>query len=138
MDQKQQEVRNEKLKYWTPIVEQCEKEWQEYETKADWCRQHNVNISLYYYWRSVIKYTKATEEAASSGSEMQKEDFVDVTGIVNSYSSSTDKEAVGNNDQKPAAQDAEAMIEVNNCRIYLYPNVRRETLAMLTEVLHVC
>jgi hypothetical protein len=139
MDRRQQEIRKEKLQYWTPIVEQCDKEWQEYETKQDWCRKHDVSISHYYYWRSVIRYTKAMQGLELSGSEadVTKEDFVDVTGIINSSSPSADKDPADHSSQLPAVQNAEAMIEVNSCRIYLYPGIRRETLAMLAEVLHV-
>lgn len=137
MNANQQLIRDEKLKEWEPIIDQCDKEWKGYGSMARWCKAHDVSVPNFYYWRDVIydlrgipRLTKTkTEPGVTAG------DFVDVTSVVNSYDPSRQSRSP---DQNGPGAAPEIMMECGKCRVYLYSSVHRETLAMLAEVLHVC
>lgn len=139
MDAHQQQIRDEKLRQWEPIIDQCDKEWEEYGSKAAWCRAHDVAISIFYYWRGIIFGLRGIPSQAKPKKEPEPgvtaDDFVDVTSVVNSYDSSGHS---GPSEQRSPGTAPEIMMECRKCRVYLYSSVHRETLAMLAEVLHVC
>ena len=83
MDKKQQMVREEKLRYWRPIINAYENRETKLMSIAQWCREHEINASLFYYWKNVIRETDASNRKASSGSVPETENFVDITDIVN-------------------------------------------------------
>ena len=83
MDKRQQMVREEKLRYWRPIINAYENRETKLMSIAQWCREHEINASLFYYWKNVIRETDASNRKASSGSVPETENFVDITDIVN-------------------------------------------------------
>ena len=145
MDKKQQMVREEKLRYWRPIINAYENRETKLMSIAQWCREHEINASLFYYWKNVIRETDASNRKASSGSVPETENFVDITDIVNGQAR-PDVNTIGS---EPGTADApgrpggpavspEVILETRSCRLYLYSSVRRETLSMLKEAFHVC
>lgn len=145
MDKKQQMVREEKLRYWRPIINAYENRETKLMSIAQWCREHEINASLFYYWKNVIRETDASNRKASSGSVPETENFVDITDIVNEqarpYVNTIGSEpGTADDPGRPGgpAVSPEVILETRSCRLYLYSSVRRETLSMLKEAFHVC
>ena len=80
MDKKQQMVREEKLRYWRPIINAYENRETKLMSIAQWCREHEINASLFYYWKNVIRETDASNRKASSGSVPETENFARQAG----------------------------------------------------------
>ena len=54
MDAHQQQIRDEKLGQWEPIIDQCLKEWEEYGSKTRWCKAHDISTSSFFYWQGCL------------------------------------------------------------------------------------
>ena len=140
MDAHQQQIRDEKLGQWEPIIDQCLKECEEYGSKTRWCKAHDISTSSFFYWLGIVNDLRGIPRKTKprEGPVVSADDFVDVTPIVNSYDPSGQHRSPDQKGNGTADAVPEIMVDYGKCRIYLYSSVHRENLAMLAEVLHVC